>query len=80
VAHVFLSHSADDSVAVRAVAQLLRNAGVEVRLDLAKLAPGEQLGLALEAGPKESSHLVVLVGETGVQLLSGVPHASLISP
>ena len=67
MAHVFLSHSSADSAGAEAVAQLLRNAGVEVWLDLDQLTPGEQWSPALEAALKDSSHFVVLVGEAGVQ-------------
>jgi formylglycine-generating enzyme required for sulfatase activity len=49
------------------VAQLLRNTGVEVRLDLEQLTPGEQWSKALEQALKDSSHFLVLVGEAGVQ-------------
>src|ERR1035438_10746662 len=67
MAHVFLSHSSADSAGAEAAAQLLRNAGVEVWLDLDQLTPGEQWSPALEAALKDSSHFVVLVGEAGVQ-------------
>src|SRR5262245_52149108 len=67
MAHVFLSHSSADSIGARAVAQLLRNAGVTVWLDLEKLRPGDRWSPALEAALKDSTHFVVLVGETGVQ-------------
>jgi formylglycine-generating enzyme required for sulfatase activity len=39
MAHVFLSHSSADSAGAKAVAHLLRNAGVEVWLDLDQLTP-----------------------------------------
>ena len=65
--HVFLSHSSAESAGARVVAQLLRNTGIEVWLDLDQLTPGEQWSKALEEALKDSGHFVVLVGETGVQ-------------
>jgi formylglycine-generating enzyme required for sulfatase activity len=67
MAHVFLSHSSADSAGAKAVAQLLRNAGLAVWLDLDELKPGEQWSSALETALKQSTHFVLLVGETGVQ-------------
>jgi hypothetical protein len=50
------------------VARLLRNAGLHVWLDLDHLAPGDQWQPALEAAVQDSTHFIVLAGETGVQL------------
>jgi formylglycine-generating enzyme required for sulfatase activity len=67
MARVFLSHSSADSAGAKTVAQLLRNAGVPVWLDLDELKPGEQWSSVLETALRDSTHFVVLVGETGVQ-------------
>ena len=64
---VFLSHSSADAASAKAVARLLRNAGLAVWLDLDQLAPGDLWQPALEAALKASTHFVVLVGATGVQ-------------
>src|SRR3954468_17958084 len=66
MAHVFLSHSSADSAGAKAVAQLLRNTGVDVWLDLDQLMPGEEWQKALENALQDSSHFVVLVGDAGV--------------
>ena len=64
---VFLSHSSADAASAKAVAQLLRNAGLPVWLDLDQLKPGDLWQPALEAALKTSTHFVVFVGATGVQ-------------
>ena len=65
--HIFLSHSSADSVGAQAVARLLNNAGLDVWLDIEKLLPGDQWPVKLEEALKDSTHFVVLVGESGVQ-------------
>jgi formylglycine-generating enzyme required for sulfatase activity len=67
MARVFLSHSSADSAGAKTVAQLLRNAGLAVWLDLDEIKPGEQWSSALETALKDSTHFVVLVGAAGVQ-------------
>jgi formylglycine-generating enzyme required for sulfatase activity len=67
MALVFLSHSSADSAGAKVIAQLLRNTGVGVWLDLDQLTPGEQWSTALEQALKDSTHFLVLVGESGVQ-------------
>ncbi len=67
MAHVFLSHSSADAAGAKAVARLLRNAGLEVWLDLDQLTPGDRWLPALEAALQNSTHFVVLVAETGVE-------------
>ena len=64
---VFLSHSSADAAGAKAVAQLLRNAGLPVWLDLDQLKPGDLWQPLLEAALKASTHFVVLAGATGVQ-------------
>src|SRR5271165_1378700 len=65
--HVFLSHSSADAAGAKAVARLLQNAGLAVWLDLDRLTPGAPWLSALEDALQDSTHFVVLVGETGVQ-------------
>lgn len=67
MAHVFLSHSSADAAGTKAVARLLQNAGLEVWLDLDRITQGSPWLSALEDALKDSTHFVVLVGETGVQ-------------
>jgi formylglycine-generating enzyme required for sulfatase activity len=67
MSHIFLSHSSADAAGAKAVARSLRDAGLDVWLDLDALAPGDQWQPALEAALKASTHFIVLAGETGVQ-------------
>lgn len=64
---VFLSHASPDAPAAKAVAMYLRNAGLDVWLELDKLAPGSTWIPALQAALEASTHFVVLVGPSGVQ-------------
>jgi hypothetical protein len=67
MAAVFLSHSSADAAAAKVVAQLLGNAGLTVWLELNEVIPGNAWLPTLETALKDSTHFVVLVGETGVQ-------------
>ena len=50
--HIFLSHSSADSGGARAIAQMLRNTGVKVWLDLDQLTPGEEWQTAPSRGSR----------------------------
>jgi hypothetical protein len=67
MATVFLSHSSADGAAAKVVAQLLRNAGLSVWLELDEITPGQAWLPVLETALKASTHFVVLVGEAGVK-------------
>ena len=67
MATVFLSHSSADAAAAKSVAQLLKNAGLTVWLELDEIKPGNAWLPTLETALKASTHFVVLVGETGVR-------------
>src|SRR5689334_13027945 len=64
---VFLSHSSADASAARVVAQLLRNAGLTVWLELDEITPGNAWLPDLENALQASTHFVILVGKTGVR-------------
>ncbi|MCX6586304.1 MAG: toll/interleukin-1 receptor domain-containing protein [Acidobacteria bacterium] len=64
---VFLSHASQDGPAARAVAQHLRQTGLDVWLDLEQLTDGQEWLPALEAALEASTHFLVLVGPSGVR-------------
>jgi formylglycine-generating enzyme required for sulfatase activity/energy-coupling factor transporter ATP-binding protein EcfA2 len=64
---LFLSHSGEDSEAARRLAVALRDAGIEVWLDLDKLAPGDRWMEVLERALKNAHAFAVYVGKGGVR-------------
>ena len=73
---VFLSHSAQDKVVVRSLAERLRDAGLRVWFDDWELKPGDSIPAKIEAGLEHSRVLVFCMsaqafGSEWAQLESG---------
>ena len=64
---IFLSHAGEDTPAAKELAGALRQAGLEVWLDVERLRPGDRWMEGIEQGLQEASALVVYVGCSGVQ-------------
>jgi len=64
---IFLSHSGADTQAAKELAGLLRQGGVDVWLDVERLAAGDVWMDALEAALVSAKHLIVYIGPSGVR-------------
>jgi hypothetical protein len=64
---IFLSHSGADTQAAKNLAGLLRQGGVDVWLDVERLAPGDVWMDELEAALVSAKHLIVYIGPSGVR-------------
>ncbi|MBA4159645.1 MAG: TIR domain-containing protein [Gemmatimonadetes bacterium] len=64
---LFLSHSGADSAAAKDLARRLREAGLEVWLDLDHLQPGDPWMAKLEEALQQASAFAVYVGSSGIQ-------------
>ena len=64
---IFLSHSGADTQAAKHLAAVLRQRGLDVWLDVERLAPGDIWMDRLEEALVESRHLIVYVGPSGVR-------------
>lgn len=64
---LFLSHAGDDADASRDLARRLRQAGLEVWLDIDQLKPGANWMKALEQAIDDASAFAVYVGRSGVR-------------
>src|SRR4051812_18705252 len=64
---LFLSHSGADTEEAKSLASLLRQAGVEVWLDVDRLRPGTRWMEELESALRDASSFAVYVGRSGVQ-------------
>jgi tetratricopeptide (TPR) repeat protein len=64
---LFLSHSGADSAAAKELARRLREAGLEVWLDLDHIQPGDAWMTALEEALQRASAFAVYVGSSGIQ-------------
>ena len=56
---VFLSHSADDAEAAKKLGALLRDAGIDVWLDMERLKPGDLWMPKIESAIDEADALIV---------------------
>ena len=63
---VFISHASEDKADVRKFAEQLRKAGIKVWLDEEQLAPGHDTKDAVEAGLRQSRHVVLWVTQRWV--------------
>jgi TIR domain len=63
----FLSHSGADTQAAKDLDGLLRRGGVDVWLDVERLAPGDVWMDQLEAALLSAKHLIVYIGPSGVR-------------
>ncbi len=63
---VFLSHAGEDSVAVQDLAGRLRQAGLDVWLDVDELEPGDDWMQALEDALHQSDAFAVYIGRSGI--------------
>ena len=63
---LFLSHAGEDGAAAREMARRLRDAGVDVWLDLDDLKPGNRWMEALKEALTRASAFAVYVGRSGV--------------
>src|SRR5947209_6245585 len=64
---LFLSHSGQDTEDAKSLASLLREAGVEVWLDVERLQPGNRWMEELEKALRVANSFAVYVGKSGVQ-------------
>jgi hypothetical protein len=64
---LFLSHSGADTEEAKSLASLLRQAGVEVWLDVERLQPGNRWMEELETALRVANSFAVYVGKSGVQ-------------
>src|SRR3954468_23114223 len=64
---LFLSHSGQDTEEAKFLASLLRQAGVQVWLDVERLQPGNRWMEELESALRVASSFAVYVGRSGVQ-------------
>ena len=64
---IFLSHSGADTEAAKSLASLLRQGGVDVWLDVERLAPGDVWMDQLEAALVAAKHFIVYIGPSGVR-------------
>ena len=64
---LFLSHSGQDTEEAKSLASLLRQAGVEVWLDVERLQPGNRWMEELETALRVANSFAVYVGKSGVQ-------------
>ena len=64
---IFLSHAGEETANAKELAHQLRQAGVEVWLDVERLKPGDRWMEKIEEGLREASALVVYVGRSGVR-------------
>jgi hypothetical protein len=64
---IFLSHSGADTQAAKELAGLLRQGGVEVWLDVERLAAGDVWMDELEAALVSAKRLIVYIGPSGVR-------------
>ena len=64
---IFLSHSGADTEAAKSLASLLRQGGVDVWLDVERLAPGDIWMHQLEAALVTAKHFIVYIGPSGVR-------------
>jgi energy-coupling factor transporter ATP-binding protein EcfA2 len=64
---IFLSHSGADTQAAKELAGLLRQGGVDVWLDVERLAAGDVWMDELEAALVRAKHLIVYIGPSGVR-------------
>ena len=64
---VFLSHAGEETQVAKELAHQLRQAGVEVWLDVERLRPGDRWMGAIGTGLLNASGMVVYVGKSGVQ-------------
>src|SRR5215472_12608842 len=63
---IFLSHAGADSDAARALAALLRGAGIEVWLDLERLQPGDMWQHEIHSALIHAQALILYVGRFGL--------------
>ncbi len=63
---VFLSHAGADGEAARALAALLRGAGMEVWLDVERLQPGDMWQREISTALRSAQALILYVGRSGV--------------
>ena len=63
---VFLSHAGEDAAAVKELAERLRQAGVNVWLDVDELQPGDDWMQALEEALDGSDAFAVYIGRSGI--------------
>ena len=63
---VFLSHAGEDAAAVKELAHRMRQASVNVWLDLDELQPGDEWMRELEAALDGSEAFAVYIGRTGI--------------
>ena len=64
---VFISHASADTDSVIAMARSLRQAGVDVWLDVERLTPGDPWMSKLEWALREAQSLILYVGPSGVR-------------
>ena len=64
---LFLSHAGSDADLARKLASALRQAGLEVWLDLDDLKPGDRWMEGIESALDEADAFAVLVGASGVR-------------
>jgi hypothetical protein len=65
--NLFLSHAGEDSAAAKDLANRLRQAGLEVWLDVDELKPGDRWMEALEQALARATAFAVCVGRSGIQ-------------
>lgn len=63
---VFLSHAGEDAAAVKELAQRMRQAGIDVWLDVDELQPGDEWMRELEVALDGSEAFAVYIGRTGI--------------
>jgi hypothetical protein len=64
---IFLSHAGEDVQPARDLARHLRQAGLEVWLDVECLKPGDRWMIEIENGLQQATALVLYVGKSGVR-------------
>jgi hypothetical protein len=65
--NIFLSHAGNETEAARAIAKQLRDAGVQVWLDVEELKPGDRWMADIEYALQKASAFAVYVGQGGIQ-------------
>jgi hypothetical protein len=64
---IFLSHAGEDTQPARDLALHLKQAGLQVWLDVERLTPGDRWGEKIEEGLKQAKTFVLYVGKSGVR-------------
>ena len=64
---IFLSHAGEDSQPAKELAVHLKQAGLEVWLDVERLKPGDRWMEEIEEGLQQAKTFVLYVGKSGVR-------------